>query len=350
MLKINSILTAPLYLLTRVCFSEPSLVIPFGSYMETVPLSALYISDNKLHYSIGTAFTSTVSLDCWQAGNDIYFNGEELGCNTSTTRDVENAARFLYSTLIPYGSYLENCIGLLKTLENFNDKTHYYLYASCRTVINQIKVVFRPQKIDITDCPAGHLINRDGNLICATAATPQRKVVSGSYLTSGCDVADSYYSPTLDRITTRCHKKLLSVSGVKSAIHSGKDVVYRNQSLEFADTSQGAASIHEASLYLPAGNYAVSCRNAAFFPCMGQEGKGLLVATCLSTDITGIIPVSSYKNAFLEDADNQCSMHNMGYVSNINGELVCDPDVEFDYEEDPTQAELVKHLQCPASE
>ena len=341
MFKIPLLFTAPLCLLTQLCFSEPGLVIPLGSYMETALLWRLYISDNKLHY-----FDTSIDLDCWQAGHDIYFDHvQSLNCDTSETGDVVNAARFLYSTLIPAGKYLETCTGLLKMPVNVNGTTRYYLYASCRAWS-----IHKPpswaQKVDITDCPAGQLVNRKGDLVCPDFFRPRRKIVSGSYLTSGCDVAESYYNASVDKISTRCEGIDYSISNITSAINSGKDVVYRNQSLEFANTSQGPASIHEASLYLPPGNYTLSCRNAAFFPCMGQAGQGLLVAKCLPAEAYG---KRDYKSAFLEDADDHCAMHNMGYVSNIDGNLVCDPDIEFNYEENPTEAGLLEHLQCPTS-
>ena len=347
MLKINPVFTAYLCLLARVCSSEPSLVIPLGSYMENVQLSSLFISDNKLHYYVpGYGPREPVDLDCWQAGYDFYLDSKKhLGCNTSQARGMENAARFLYSLLIPYGSYLPGCTGLLKTHEG----SRYYLYASCRPSGVNKNTVLNTQKIDITDCPAGHLVNQLGNLVCKTSASPRRQIVSGSYLYSGCDVADSDYNPVLDQITTRCRNIPYSISGVKSAIDSGKDVVYQDQGLKFTDPSKEPAAIHEASLYLPPGNYTLSCRDAAFFPCMGQAGKGLLVAKCLPANIPAQDELSRFKSAFLEDADERCAMHNMGYISNINGQLVCDPEIVFNYNEDPTQADLVETLKCPAS-
>ena len=76
-----------------------------------------------------------------------------------------------------------------------------------------------------------------------------------------------------------------------------------------------------------------------FYPCMGQNNRGLLAALCAERTY-------SFVRVQLLDADDRCRMSNMGYVSNINGKLVCDPDITFNNEEPTQGSDLLPQLQC----
>ena len=122
---------ACLCIFAQFSYSDPSLIIPLGSYMENTSLAMTYVSNNQLYHTRYFGSYST-GLDCWQEGHDIYTNHElRFSCNTTVNRDIVNAADFLYSALIPYGSYLESCTGILRTRESINSQTRSYLYASC---------------------------------------------------------------------------------------------------------------------------------------------------------------------------------------------------------------------------
>ena len=324
--------------------------------MEKTSLATTYVSDNRLYSSQSLSHYS-IGLDCWQSGYDISIDRRHrFSCDTTVQRDVVNAASFLYSALIPYGSYLENCTGILRTRESINNRMRSYLYASCdlglfSTILPSStgKDFAMVQKIDITDCPAGHIASHEGELSCTSEEGPRRTIVSGSYLNSGCDLVETYYDVNDDRIHTQCDGSPVSISGVTEAIDLSMDVIYQNGHLAFAHTPAGAATVHQASLYLPAGNYTLTCVEAAFFPCMGEAGKGMLLARCMTGD-KGVDFPRGFKNTVLEDTNSPCAMNNMGYISNIRGNLVCDPDVEFN-DEEPTQGSgLMHHLQCPSSE
>ena len=122
---------ACLCIFAQFSYSDPSLIIPLGSYMENTSLAMTYVSNNQLYHTRYFGSYST-GLDCWQEGHDIYTNHElRFSCNTTVNRDIVNAADFLYSALIPYGSYLESCTGILRTRESINSQIRSYLYASC---------------------------------------------------------------------------------------------------------------------------------------------------------------------------------------------------------------------------
>ena len=97
--------------------------------------------------------------------------------------------------------------------------------------------------------------------------------------------------------------------------------------------------MHTSSLFLPPGNYLVTCQFVTFYPCMGNGNQGLLTAMCANLRL-------KFVEGKLEDADGQCRMSNLGYVSNDGGTLRCDPDIEFN-NVDPNQGSgLLQHFQC----
>lgn len=116
-----------------------------------------------------------------------------------------------------------------------------------------------------------------------------------------------------------------------SAIGTGKDIVtpvvsFVPPKLLCVDSANKNVTQITGSLTLSAGNYLATCRKVLFFPCMGQSGRGVLKAECLEY-------YGGFTETSLEDRDGQCRMSNMGYVSNINGHMSCDPDITFHDEE-----------------
>ena len=79
---------------------------------------------------------------------------------------------------------------------------------------------------------------------------------------------------------------------------------------------------HNVSEWIPRGNYLLTCKDIKFFPCLGENKQGRLEAQC-ALDSRG---ERRYVQSFLEDGDSVCRLANMGYISNINSKLVCDPE------------------------
>ena len=76
-----------------------------------------------------------------------------------------------------------------------------------------------------------------------------------------------------------------------------------------------------------------------YFPCMGDSGQsdqGVLIAQCANEKDSRFKPTS------LKENSSTCRMSDMGYVSNINGVLVCDPSISFDNEEPTDGTDLPK--------
>ena len=345
---------------------SPNLIIPLGSYMRHIGLFEINADADRntmFHHQ-----REGISLDCWRDGHDIDVVDEWhqcCMCNTSIDRERINAAKFLTSTLIPAGSYLNSCIGLLKTKErDLDGAMRDYLYASCLRSSSKLSYIrdnsddgaIIYNRFDITDCDEDRIENISGRLECREEPQARRKIVYGSYLFQGCNAALTTYIESEDRLYTCCeHSKcILSIAlidsglfleNIQDCINNGMDITYTNYMLQ---CSQGSTSarIHTASKYIPAGNYVLTCTHIAYFPCAGVNGKGLLVARCLKNEPRlwfgwrGAFPVSVY----MENKDNCIS--ELGYVRNNNTGLICLSDVEFD-PENQQRGEFINSLQCP---
>ena len=262
-----------------VAYGAPQIWIPLGSYMKSVNLSRLRVHQNffavyrlsdvdtvSKHTVYSAAGSGLTAYDCWVRGFDIIYgtgsNNPYLSCNRRLPRVRVNAADFLYSELVPYGEFLSGCTGLLVTKEESNT----YLYATCDSTENGET----PQRLNITDCPPGSVALNH---------------------TSG----------------------LLSCSG----------------STSYQSTSQ-TGETHPVSRFIPRGNYLLSCKNIKFFPCLGTNAMGRLEADCgYFTEVgrpPGTRTAYRYKSTFLDNGSSVCRMDMKGFVSNINGELTCDPE------------------------
>lgn len=321
--------------------SQPSLLIPLGSYLKKIALHEFYIKDNYFHSTITARprldfkqeENITTPYDCWLSGYDVKkVNLHMLACDLSQKKDPVNIADFLYSSLVPYGNYVDNCIGTLRSRENNSS----FLYSSCFTPESRFRL--RMNKLDITDCTNRSLSNNNGYLECLDAPVDSRKVLSGSYLDS-CMITRTYYYEESQKLETYCSGKTLSLQVTNECLGEGKDIIYDNGVVLCVETPSRQVLSHQASPYLPPGNYLISCTRAAFYPCLGSNGQGKLVAECKNNN-KDMVPT------FMEDSETRCRMDQLGYVSNIDGELVCDPDIPFN-NEDPTQGtDLTPHFQC----
>ena len=309
--------------------AEPTLLIPSGTYLQDVDLSTLYISQGNLHVTYASPPIRSDTLRNfrrpWSGGEDIIIEDSMTGHPKITTQirprqSPMNMADFLYITLPSAGSYLNDCRGILKTMENNRE----YLYATCSENGGH-STPAHSQKFDITDCEAGTIKSNQGILGCREGAATTREILDGSFLESDCDIADTFYHKDTGILQTVCEKSRKTLSNADNCIGSGFDIIYRDNELECIERESASVTIQRSSLYLPAGNYMLSCRGPAFYPCLGSNQQGLLVAKCrTSTSLREV-----YNSVTLENADDACNMAQRGFVSNINGVLVCDPDVEF---------------------
>ncbi len=338
---------------------NPSLFIPLGSYMEKVPLYIIHANkaENIITYPVSRYHTDpSLSLDCWRDGFDIIKDSDKFSCNRSVSKPIVDAARFLYSVLIPYGSYLDSCISILKTREMVNNEIRSFIYATCKNNpltrgyiwANDRDNVIK-QKVDVTDCPMDHLVNTNGNITCANEPKTRRQIVTGSYLKQRCFAGESFYNSDEDTLYSRCgsteyHNNSRQLSNITECLDLGGDIIFRADELHCDLSSSAAeiAKIHTASAFIPAGNYSISCAKIAYYPCAGINNSGLLVAQCL----TGIASDSNPPYTQLEDGANDCRMSDLGYISNINGVLTCDPEVIFSGDEPTQGSDLVDALRC----
>ena len=220
---------------------------------------------------------------CADAGNDITVDDRwHLICDTNNSRTPINAADFLYQLLVPYGSYLNYCLGSLVTREN----DRKILYTSCsdlqtpeRLITGPIPVRpnLRPKTLDITDC-------------------------------------------------------------------SDMDIAYNNRSLR----CEGEKNLPEGvAPYLPPGNYLLTCGDIKFMPCEGNGGR--LTAKCLNSGQHACIDsgqhslVSATMNS---GSDDLCQVGRLGYISNIDGNLRCDPDIMFQSITEELNEDLIRYFQC----
>ena len=345
---------------TENVLSAPTLIIPQGSYLESYNIGSIYLDDGDFYFKAGRgalatklSFQSTNSVpnaeQCWKMGFDL-IKGEEtdLACDSSSPSSVERASNFLYSALVPFGSYLSSCTGILQSQE----ENQTILYASClerqggrRSVANSF---YKPNRLDITNCQ-GEIINTNGVLECTGSTVTPKQVLTGSYLES-CSLSYASYNFETDNLYAFCGYGSdtgdtpysafygYNLENASNCIGSGKDIVWVGNKLECRDDSEKEVTRHTASLKLPLGNYLTTCSRVAFYPCMGSSGLGVLAAQC-----------ANKKNDFietrLEDRDVKCRMAEMGFVSNINGVLKCDPDITA-FDEQPTSADLM-YFECP---
>ena len=125
------------------------------------------------------AFTSGLRAEeCWKHGYDIIYTNESeylfLTCNTATSRKTVNAVDFLFTEKVPFGNYLKNCTGILKTKEYGRE----YLYATCNYESGKLS-----QRLDITDCKPGmlELDKTTGLIFCDSKITLASGSSSGGY-------------------------------------------------------------------------------------------------------------------------------------------------------------------------
>ena len=341
---------------------NPLLIIPMGSYLEHFNIGNIYLKNENIYLKIlsdgkniktgvGLHFKPTRSVptseSCWAQGYDLSKgNDMDLYCNTDIHKasGKEDAAQFLYSSLVPFGSYLQSCTGVLQTREN----DRVYLYASCTAdkISHYVHLEFIPDKLDITDCKS-EIVNHYGSLACGDTPVKPRHILSGSYLES-CELSRSYYEPDTQKLHSVCGDREihhLTLNNADSCIGKGKDIAFINKELVCQDSLSNEVRQHTASKYVPAGSYLTTCTRISFYPCMASDGRGLLSAKCASQKQSG-----HFIEASLTDSNNICSMSSLGYVSNIEGRLVCDSEIKFN-NEDPTQGlDLLPHFQCDSVE
>ena len=244
--------------------------------MEHTNLATVYYNSSEDTLGSTRAVPLSNARECWQRGYDIKLDGSYLICDENVSRTPVNAATFLYSLLVPYGSYVNDCTGILVTMEENDQK---YLYATCGLV--NVTLEGYPQKLNITDC----------------------------------DDMDISYDTGLRR---------LICSEPPTNLPNG------------------------VGRFLPPGNYLITCTSMRFSPC-GAEGRGLLEASC--TGVTRNYSAGKSLNIVnnptrLTGDDEYCSVNNMGYISNINGELVCDPSFDFHSATEESNNLLMNYFQC----
>ena len=338
--------------------SAPELFLPFGSYLEHVFLNRIYITNGNFYYGtqsgrpIKLSFYSSGSItdaeSCWTQGYDLKaLSAFELTCDTSQRKKPINVADSLNSVLVPYGSYLDSCKGVIKIKEN----NRSYLYSSCqkvkRPLFGCIETAITlmlcrensfPNKLVITDCIHGAIANEGGRLTCQKNSVYSRRILSGTYLQQ-CKITDTYYYEDTQWLATVCDEKLVSKDVSNDCLGSGRDIIYQNGSLQCIESGASNVEIHVASPYLPPGNYLLTCQQQAFYPCLGHNRKGRLVAECQKES-------GALVSASLEDGDSPCRMDQLGYVANKNGVLVCDPSYEFNDEDPTVGTDLMHTFQC----
>ena len=326
--------------------SEPKLFLPFGTYLEHVFLDRIYVKDGFFYYGNGSSAVYKLGffpsdgipdpVSCWSQGYDLKAQSPgSLACDTSQQKPSRDAAISLHSTLAPYGSYLDSCIGTMRIEEN----SRSYLYSSCRDTVPRSYAPYpRTNKLDITDCTGGSISNEDGQLVCRQSTVYSRKILSGSYLRL-CEITGTYYFEEAQRLDTICDGRPITQKVTNSCLGSGRDIIYQNGSLQCVDSAASNVKVHVASPYLPPGNYLLTCQKQAFYPCLGPDRKGRLVAECLNAS-------REFVQAFLDDGDSPCRMDQLGYVANRNGVLVCDPSYEFNDENPTVGTNLMHTFQC----
>ena len=279
----KKILSLVLVLFSHSSLSAPSLFLPLGSYMSKTDLATVFYDESIDFLTDYNGMPSSPlglkdARNCWSHGYDISVNSEELNlqrywsCERSESKRRQppiNAAMFLYSMLVPYGSYLEKCIGVIATLED-NRK---YLYATCDSFLSSL----RSQKLDITDCENMD-ITSDG---------------------SG---------------TLSCRSPRNLPPGVAP--------------------------------YLPPGNYILTCRNARYYPCGGRNKSGQLEVSCRT--FSDARSNYSFEPSSFDglDGDDHCQVGELGYISNIDGALTCDPDVSFQSATEMPNSMLMTYFEC----
>ena len=352
--------------------ATPSLFIPLGSYLEHFNIGRISYDQGEIYFnkapfggSRKLSFEVTDNIpnpgSCWSQGYDLTKGSDtELSCDTTKQRVPEDASRFLYSAPLPYGSYLDKCTGLLKTVENNRE----YLYASCLIAgwgRGPSDKYYKKNRLDVTDCQNEIISDKAGILKCSNSPVRLRQLLSGSYLAS-CNLSGTLYDPMHSRMVLKTNCGFLcgpacddnitnySLYDAEDCIGSGKDLRFiidnvapypkpSGNDLICVDDSTREVRVHTASSYVPAGNYLLTCRQIAFYPCMGPNRQGVLTAQCL--DERGI-----FQETQLVDGDSECRMSNMGYVSNIYGHLRCDPDIPFNNESPTQRTDLLPHFQC----
>ena len=335
--------------------SDSRLFLPSGSYLEHVFLNRIFIRDGFFYYENGNTkptrlrFTPSEGItspeSCWSQGYDLKaLYAYHLLCNTSQRRTPGNAAASLYSTMAPYGSYLDSCTGTMRTIEN----SRSYLYSSCMKsrAPRASSWAFMASKLDITDCNFKIILNENGRLKCQKHSAYSRKILSGSYL-QHCNITDTYFFERTQQLTTVCPFGKVEKYISDACLGPGRDIIYQNGSLQCIESDTSHVEVHVASPYLPQGDYLLNCYKPAFYPCLGHNRKGKLVAECQTSrtnfmkgQLTGLVQASWNAGGSL------CRVAQSGYITNRDGVLVCVPGDEFN-DEDPTMGTDLRHtFQC----
>ena len=371
--------------------ATPSLFIPLGSYLEHFNLGRIVYKQGEMYINKSPFGSKEIKLSfeaadnipnpgsCWSQGYDLAKgNCTDLLCDTTTQRMPDEVSRFLYSAPMPYGSYLRKCTGIIRTLEN----NRYYLYAACLQagwLSNSSDIHYTKNRLDITDCQNNIDSDTAGVLSCTDAPVQLKQILSGSYL-SMCNLSDTNYDPDsgFNHIDSICgyFPKPVTLDEAGLCTGSRKDIAFTSDSIyprqresplpEADNCSENGTSptfyrspprlsvskapvcmedptkevrLHIASRYIPAGSYLLTCRKMAFYPCMGPDRQGVLSAQCLN-------PQGKFQEAQLAYGDSECRMSKPGYVSNISGQLHCDPDSPFDNEDTTQGTDLSSHFQC----
>lgn len=336
-----------------------SLLIPLGSYLRHVNLANIFVSGNFLLYSASDFITkdgitefidapAKFPLDCWRNGLDIDLHAPGLAsfvfmCNeTHKYPKPVNVADFLYTHLIPGGYLTNQCGYMLKTRELIDGEWQSFLYTTCsqKTYLSPLRRGV-PYKIRIMPSREDRVGLSDGKGSFATHQQMAKKIIYGSYLNSGCDIGLTDYSVEKDQLTTVCYTGSESIpytlNKTASCVEQSLDITFDEAGLT-CQPGTLASTVHTASYYLPAGNYHISCAHSAYYPCLGENNRGMLVTRCLRNP-TG--PKGSQVRlevtATLDDSDDLCQMNSVGYISNFDSVLRCDPTFRME-QEYPTQA------------
>ena len=348
---------------------EQMLLIPFGSYLRNTNIANIRIVRGNVYLGSESMIEEVKfqpgkdilnARSCWSKGYNLKktSDGKKLTCDKSKKRTPVNAAEFLSSSIVPYGSYLDSCTGLLQTRKG--DQS--YLYASCMydgapsLLYDYYGKFYFSQKINLANCPPGGIFSHNGHLTCSPGHAKPRTILSGSYLDQ-CKITGTYYEPDTGRLETLCEKQKLVLENASQCLGEGKDIIVVHQSsltqwlqslyfgtepqttsLECIEKESGEVVMHTASSYLPPGDHLLTCKKAAYYPCLGENKQGLMVAEC--ADICG-----HFIETMLEDTNKNCRISELSYISNKEGELTCKPGSKFNVNKTGIP-NLLDHFQC----
>ena len=128
--------------------------------------------------------------------------------------------------------------------------------------------------LDITGCNPGHIFVNEtvGELHCDNSAKEKiRRIVSGSYLSSGCSLLKSSYSSegggTINTVCSSGNSMTLnSLDNVDVCLDNQGDITFHLGVLGCTIGTEIRSKIHKSSDYLPLGAYQIVCENVAYYP------------------------------------------------------------------------------------